>query len=124
MFLGLHDAGDKRGATNRSVDRVVLHPNFQPDSYDNDVALLRLSQGAELHELVQPVCLPRLRPQVRAAGRRSRRGGEEQRGPGTRPLTPALSFRTPGARLRPTRWGWWQVGASPARTAPPPRTRR
>lgn len=69
MFLGLHDAGDKRWATNRSVERIVLHPNFQADSYDSDIALLRLSQGAELSELIQPVCLPRLRPQVSAGGR-------------------------------------------------------
>ncbi|XP_029700072.1 mannan-binding lectin serine protease 1 [Takifugu rubripes] len=60
VFLGLHDAGDKRSATNRSVDRIILHPNFQPDSYDNDIALVRLSQEVELDELVQPVCLPRL----------------------------------------------------------------
>lgn len=68
MFLGLHDAGDKHSATNRSVERIILHPSFQPDSYDNDIALLRLSQGAELNELIQPVCLPQVQPQVRTGG--------------------------------------------------------
>lgn len=58
MFLGLHDAGDKLSATNRSVDQIILHPNFQPDNYDNDIALVRLSQKVELNELIQPVCLP------------------------------------------------------------------
>lgn len=69
VFLGLHDARDKRSATNRSVERIILHPNFQPDSYDNDIALLRLSQRAELNELIQPVCLPQLQPQVSTGGR-------------------------------------------------------
>lgn len=68
VFLGLHDARDKRSATNRSVERIILHPNFQPDSYDNDIALLRLSQRAELNQLIQPVCLPQLQPQVRTGG--------------------------------------------------------
>lgn len=64
MFLGLHDAGDKRSATNRTVERIILHPNFQPDNYNNDIALLRLSQQVELNELVRPVCLPPLQHQV------------------------------------------------------------
>lgn len=67
VFLGLHDAGDKRWATNRSVAQIVLHPDFQPDSYDSDIALVRLSQKVELTELVQPVCLPRLQRRVSAA---------------------------------------------------------
>lgn len=67
MFLGLHDAGDKRSATNRSVDQIILHPNFQPDSYDNDIALVRLSQEVDLDQLIQPVCLPRLQHRVSTA---------------------------------------------------------
>lgn len=73
VFLGVHDAGDRRSASNRSVERIILHPDFQADSYDNDIALLRLRQGAGLGRLVQPVCLPRLQPQVSAGGR-GRRG--------------------------------------------------
>lgn len=58
VFLGLHDAGDKRSATNRSVERIILHPHFEPDNYNNDIALLRLSQRVEFNELIRPVCLP------------------------------------------------------------------
>ncbi|KAM9359736.1 mannan-binding lectin serine protease 1 [Symphorus nematophorus] len=58
VFLGLHDAGDKRQATNRSVDEILLHPNFQPDNYNNDIALLRLTEQVEFNQLVRPVCLP------------------------------------------------------------------
>ncbi|XP_068601458.1 mannan-binding lectin serine protease 1 [Brachionichthys hirsutus] len=58
VFLGLHDAGDKGVATNRSVERIVLHPHFQPDNYDNDIALLKLAERLEFDDLIRPVCLP------------------------------------------------------------------
>ncbi|XP_078101249.1 mannan-binding lectin serine protease 1 isoform X1 [Sander vitreus] len=58
VFLGLLDAGDKRLATNRSVQEIVLHPNFQPDNYNNDIALLRLEQPLDFTEFIRPVCLP------------------------------------------------------------------
>ncbi|XP_075884572.1 mannan-binding lectin serine protease 1 [Nelusetta ayraudi] len=56
--LGLHDASDRRTATARPVERVVLHPDFRPDNYNNDIALLRLSQQVVVSKLVRPVCLP------------------------------------------------------------------
>ncbi|XP_069029252.1 mannan-binding lectin serine protease 1 isoform X2 [Embiotoca jacksoni] len=58
VFLGLHNARDKRLATNRSVDQIFLHPDFQPDNYNNDIALLRLTQPVEFDQVVRPVCLP------------------------------------------------------------------
>ncbi|KAI3353988.1 hypothetical protein L3Q82_018550 [Scortum barcoo] len=58
VFLGLHDAGDKRLATNRSVEKIFLHPGFQPNNYNNDIALLKLSERVEFNELIHPVCLP------------------------------------------------------------------
>uniref|UniRef100_UPI0037E7B9EA mannan-binding lectin serine protease 1 isoform X3 n=1 Tax=Semicossyphus pulcher TaxID=241346 RepID=UPI0037E7B9EA len=58
VFLGLHDAGDKRRATNRSVQEILLHPDFQPNNYNNDIALLKLTERVEFDELIRPVCLP------------------------------------------------------------------
>ncbi|XP_029922409.1 mannan-binding lectin serine protease 1 [Myripristis murdjan] len=58
VFLGLHDARDKRRATNRSVEKVLLHPEFQPRNYNNDIALVKLSEGVELNQVIRPVCLP------------------------------------------------------------------
>uniref|UniRef100_A0A8C2YYY5 MBL associated serine protease 1 n=1 Tax=Cyclopterus lumpus TaxID=8103 RepID=A0A8C2YYY5_CYCLU len=54
VFLGLHDAADKRLATNRSVEKIFLHPNFQPDNYNNDIALLRLEEQVEFTEFIRP----------------------------------------------------------------------
>ncbi|KAK5868125.1 hypothetical protein PBY51_009167 [Eleginops maclovinus] len=58
VFLGLHDATDQTLATNRSVQEVLLHSDFQPNNYDNDIALLRLAEPVEFNELILPVCLP------------------------------------------------------------------
>ncbi|KAL7400363.1 hypothetical protein ABVT39_010884 [Epinephelus coioides] len=58
VFLGLHDAGDKRLATNHSVEEIFLHPEFQPNNYNNDIALLRLKERVEFTEFIRPVCLP------------------------------------------------------------------
>uniref|UniRef100_A0A3Q2D7J6 MBL associated serine protease 1 n=1 Tax=Cyprinodon variegatus TaxID=28743 RepID=A0A3Q2D7J6_CYPVA len=58
VFLGLHSIRDKHLSTSRSVDQIFLHPDFQPNNYDNDIALLRLSQRVEFNRLIRPVCLP------------------------------------------------------------------
>ncbi|XP_037329882.2 mannan-binding lectin serine protease 1 isoform X1 [Pungitius pungitius] len=58
VYLGLHDNTDKRLATNRTVEKIFLHPNFQPHNYNNDIALLRLEEQVEFTEVIRPVCLP------------------------------------------------------------------
>ncbi|KTG39949.1 hypothetical protein cypCar_00024434 [Cyprinus carpio] len=59
VHLGLTDIRDKHLATNRSVAKVILHPQFDPQNYNNDIALIKLSQEVVLSALIQPVCLPR-----------------------------------------------------------------
>ncbi|XP_014068886.1 mannan-binding lectin serine protease 1 isoform X1 [Salmo salar] len=58
VYLGLHDVRAKQNATNRSVEQVILHPHFDPRNYNNDIALVKLSQAVPVGELVRPVCLP------------------------------------------------------------------
>lgn len=64
VFLGLHDARDKRLATNRSVLEIILHPDFQPNNYNNDIAMVKLRDSVELNEVIRPVCLPTPHRQV------------------------------------------------------------
>ncbi|KAF4522646.1 hypothetical protein B566_EDAN011045 [Ephemera danica] len=41
------------------VERFVSHPQFHQQSYDNDIAIIRLTHNADLStEAVQPICLP------------------------------------------------------------------
>ncbi|CDQ91687.1 unnamed protein product [Oncorhynchus mykiss] len=58
VYLGLHDVRAKQNATNRSVEQVILHPHFDPRNYNNDIALVKLSQAVPVGELVRPICLP------------------------------------------------------------------
>ncbi|KAK5600861.1 hypothetical protein CRENBAI_008504 [Crenichthys baileyi] len=58
VFLGLHSIRDKHSSTSRSVDQIFLHPDFQPNNYNNDIALLRLSERVEFNRMVLPICLP------------------------------------------------------------------
>ncbi|XP_030632245.1 mannan-binding lectin serine protease 1 [Chanos chanos] len=58
VHLGLTDVRNKAVATNRSVEHIVLHPDFDPRNYNHDIALVKLSRAVELNELVRPICLP------------------------------------------------------------------
>uniref|UniRef100_A0A8C6DCY4 Complement C1s subcomponent n=1 Tax=Moschus moschiferus TaxID=68415 RepID=A0A8C6DCY4_MOSMO len=41
-----------------SVKQVFLHPLYNPNTYENDVALVELSRGPVLNDFVMPICLP------------------------------------------------------------------
>ncbi|XP_054844504.1 acrosin-like [Eublepharis macularius] len=42
----------------RSIKRLVEHEQFNPTTYNNDIALVELSQPVECNDYVQPACLP------------------------------------------------------------------
>lgn len=42
----------------RTVSKIVVHPNFNGITYENDVALLKLEQKVNFADHIQPVCLP------------------------------------------------------------------
>ena len=58
VHLGLHDVRDKSGAVNSSAARVVLHPDFNIQSYNHDIALVQLREPVPLGPHILPVCLP------------------------------------------------------------------
>ncbi|XP_034021443.1 mannan-binding lectin serine protease 1, partial [Thalassophryne amazonica] len=58
VFLGLNNARDKHLSPNRSVEEILLHPDFQPHNYNNDIALVKLREKVELNDVIQPICLP------------------------------------------------------------------
>ncbi|XP_014348223.1 mannan-binding lectin serine protease 1 [Latimeria chalumnae] len=58
IYLGLHDVTNKMDATNRTVERIILHEDFDPKSYNNDIALLKLKDKVTMGPYVMPVCLP------------------------------------------------------------------
>lgn len=45
------------------VKHVFLHPLYHPTTFENDVALVELSEGPVLNDFVMPICLPHRPPQ-------------------------------------------------------------
>lgn len=42
----------------KSVNKIILHKNYDDDTNDNDIALLKLSSSLDFSNKVKPVCLP------------------------------------------------------------------
>ncbi|XP_037694503.1 mannan-binding lectin serine protease 1 isoform X3 [Choloepus didactylus] len=45
------------------VKYIILHPLYNPNTFENDVGLVELSQSAVLNDFVMPICLPEEPPQ-------------------------------------------------------------
>jgi secreted trypsin-like serine protease len=44
------------------VDRIVIHPDYNPDTYENDIALIRLKSPLVYSASIQPIFLPSAHP--------------------------------------------------------------
>ncbi|XP_061538249.1 mannan-binding lectin serine protease 1-like [Phycodurus eques] len=58
VLAGVVDVSDKQASAGLAVSQVLIHPDFRPSDFDNDVALVKLSVRVELNNAVRPVCLP------------------------------------------------------------------
>lgn len=60
MILGDHNqSSTSDGETvTRMVSSIVRHRNFDVNSYNHDVALLRLRKSVSFNKSVRPICLP------------------------------------------------------------------
>nr|KAF6382814.1 mannan binding lectin serine peptidase 1 [Pipistrellus kuhlii] len=45
------------------VKHIFLHPQYDPNTFENDVALVELSTGPVLNDFVMPICLPESTPE-------------------------------------------------------------
>lgn len=58
--LGEHNLENKEGTEQEyRVVQVFMHPEYDPETVDNDIALLKLSSPAVLDKHVQLACLPK-----------------------------------------------------------------
>lgn len=56
---GEYDMMKKEGTEqNRKIRQIFIHPEYNPATYDNDIALLRLDRPLTLTNKVKSVCLP------------------------------------------------------------------
>ena len=49
--------GEDPNAVSIDVAQIVLHPNYDSDSSDNDIALLKLASPVTFTDYIRPVCL-------------------------------------------------------------------
>ncbi|XP_069753793.1 mannan-binding lectin serine protease 1 isoform X8 [Narcine bancroftii] len=60
IYLGLHDVRQKKDAVKRSVEKIILHKAFDPRTYNNDIALVKMKEKVSMNAFVMPLCLPSL----------------------------------------------------------------
>ncbi|XP_013139666.1 PREDICTED: venom serine protease 34-like [Papilio polytes] len=60
VILGDHDQTitSESAAIMRAVNTIVRHRSFDADSYNNDIALLKLRKPVNFSRIIKPVCLP------------------------------------------------------------------
>ncbi|XP_071819905.1 uncharacterized protein [Apostichopus japonicus] len=59
VVLGeVHLTSEARTRVRRPVERIMVHPGYNPIIIDNDVALLKLAEPVKFDYYVRPVCLP------------------------------------------------------------------
>lgn len=57
VYGGLIFQGEPHAASRR-VERITVHPRYNADTFDYDIAVLRLASPFTLRPKIQPVCLP------------------------------------------------------------------
>lgn len=50
--------GSTPGTFSRNVMKAVIHPLYDPSSFDNDIGLLKMAESVEFQDMLRPVCLP------------------------------------------------------------------
>uniref|UniRef100_A0AAR2LLU3 Suppressor of tumorigenicity 14 protein homolog n=1 Tax=Pygocentrus nattereri TaxID=42514 RepID=A0AAR2LLU3_PYGNA len=58
-YLGLHTQGKTSTLTvQKSVKQIISHPEYDPKTYDNDIALMELDSPVNFNQNIWPICLP------------------------------------------------------------------
>lgn len=61
VILGAHkldSLNSTTGVQKRNVSKVIRHPDFIIETFNNDVALLKLDKPVQFTQTVSPICLP------------------------------------------------------------------
>lgn len=58
--MGVYNPGNLTSTINSTVDRMIIHPNFNPQTLFNDIAVLRLTNPVVLGAVrnIGTACLP------------------------------------------------------------------
>lgn len=57
--MGLHvQSQTNEWTVRRNVKRIIAHQDYNPITYDNDIALMELASDVDLNQNIWPICLP------------------------------------------------------------------
>ena len=56
-------ATDPKRGVDRTASFTIVHPGFDPNSFVNDVALIRMSNPVQFNQFIKPICMPSGPPQ-------------------------------------------------------------
>uniref|UniRef100_A0A8C8DR23 Peptidase S1 domain-containing protein n=1 Tax=Oryzias sinensis TaxID=183150 RepID=A0A8C8DR23_9TELE len=57
VHLGVQNRSGDPNAVSRTLDDIVCHPEYDTQTLDNDICLIKLSAPVEFNSYIQPVCL-------------------------------------------------------------------
>ena len=57
-YSGMQDQAKQGGVEMRALKTIVSHPDYNPMTYDYDIALLELTEPLQFSNTINPVCLP------------------------------------------------------------------
>ncbi|KAK4316738.1 hypothetical protein Pmani_012146 [Petrolisthes manimaculis] len=60
-IAGEHDTEDNTETKTQSISssKIVVHPEYNPNTFENDIAIIHLSDTLKFDDSVQPICLAR-----------------------------------------------------------------
>lgn len=60
VYLGLHSQSETNTANTvlKGVKQIICHPEYNPQLYNNDIALMELDSPVTLSQYIWPICLP------------------------------------------------------------------
>ncbi|XP_078808096.1 chymotrypsin-like protease CTRL-1 isoform X2 [Oryzias latipes] len=57
VYLGETEINNSPNSVSRTVSRIIVHPNYNSDTHNNDVALLKMASSVTFTDYISPVCL-------------------------------------------------------------------
>lgn len=57
MRIGDENLNGVNPQTTFEIDAIIMHPDYRPPNYYNDIALMRLRTNVEINDMTRPACL-------------------------------------------------------------------